>query len=235
MPADLNELALPMGPQRIFDTVIPLILEFVPPKNLLLGGGTALAARWQHRDSADIDLFTSDTTYVQTIYRESARFKTRFEELPGARMVTIGPKGCTLYLHDGTADIVAALPQTEHERSKDCTRDPHISLETNLEILAKKLHQRMIAAGTIVPRDLYDMAVARFLEPETMDAAWTASPVMDSDVLVAALSSFGPGWMERHEEPVVNPRYPALRDRAVQDMLDDVQARFPRIIAQWSR
>ena len=32
--------------------------------------------------------------------------------------------------------------------------------------------------------------------------------------------------MHRHEEPLVNPRYPALRDNAVQDMLEDVVSRF---------
>ena len=196
---------------------------------------TALAARWQHRDSFDIDLFTSHTTFAQSIYRQSARFKTRFEALPTARIATIGPEGCSLYLIEGRVDIVAALPRTDHERSEAYTGDPRISLETRLEILAKKLHRRIISSGSIVPRVLYDMAVARFLEPETMDAAWSAGPVMDPDVLIAALSNFSPGWMERHEEPVVNPRYPALRDIAVQDMLDDVEARFPRTIAQWSR
>ena len=78
------------------------------------------------------------------------------------------------------------------------------------------------------------MAFARRFEPEIMDAAWSAGPVMDPDVLVAALSSFSPGWMERHGETVVNPRYPGLRDNAVQDMLDDVLSRFPRTTEPWS-
>ena len=235
MPADCNEVDLPEGSQRIFDAVLPVILEFIPPEHLLLGGGTALAARWQHRDSFDIDLFTSHSEFTQAIYRQSARFKARFEELPVGRIATFGPEGCTLYLHDGKADIVASLTQTDHSRSKDCTVNPRIPLESNLEILAKKLHQRIIADGRIVPRDLYDMAVARSLEPATMDAAWSAGPVMDPDVLVAALSSFSHGWMERHDEPVINPRYPALRDNAVRDMLDDVRSRFPRTFDPWSR
>ena len=230
MPADCNEVDLPEGSQRIFDAVLPVILEFVPPERLLLGGGTALAARWQHRDSFDIDVFTTHTTFTQAIYRQSARFKARFEEVPVGRIATFGPEGCTLYLHDGKADIVDSLPQTDHSGSKDCTVNPTIPLETNLEILAKILHQRIIADGRIVPRDLYDMAVARSLEPETMDAAWSAGPVMDPGVLVAALSSFIHCCMERPDEPVVNPRYPALRDNAVQDMLDDVCSRFPQAL-----
>lgn len=233
MATDRNGLALPEGSQRIFDEVVPLILEFVPPERLLLGGGTALAARWQHRDSFDIDLFTAPSTYTEAIYDQSSRFEARLEELPGSRIVALGLEGCTVYCEHGRAEIVASSPQTRHGRSQDSTCDPMIALETNVEILAKKLHRRMLGHGRIVPRDLYDMAVARRLEPETLEEAWSAGPVRDPAVLVAALSSFSPGWMERHEEPVANPHYPELRDSAVQDMLDDVRSRFPRTSVPW--
>ena len=84
----------------------------------------------------------------------------------------------------------------------------------------------MIVHGRIVPRDLYDLAYARRFEPALLDAVWSSGEVCDPQVLAAALSSFSPGWMDRHEEPVANPRYPDLRDSAVQDMLDDVVSRF---------
>ena len=235
MATRLRELALPPGAQRIFGAVLPMMLEFVAPEHFLLGGGTALAARWQHRDSLDIDLFTSPQIYTQLIYRQSERINARLKNLASCRIATFGPQGCTIYLEGGKAEIVAVPAQTEHSRSGECTASPRIGLETTLEILAKKLHRRMIAHGMIIPRDLYDMAVGRRFEPETVDAAWSAGPVMDPGVLVAALSSFSPGWIERHEEPVVNPRYPDLRDSAVQGMLDDVLARFPQSVDPWRR
>ena len=46
----------------------------------------------------------------------------------------------------------------------------------------------------------------------------------------APYRGFSPGWMERHEEPVVNARYPELLDNAVQDMLEDVRSRVRRTI-----
>ncbi len=156
MAADRNTRALPEGSQCIFDEVVPLILEFVAPEHLLLGGGTALAARWQHRDSFDIDLFTSQSTYGEAIYDQCARFEARLEELPHGRIVTIGIEGCTVYCEHGRVEIVAGPPQTRHSRSQDYTGDPMIALETNAEILAKKLHRRILAHGRIVPRDLYD-------------------------------------------------------------------------------
>ena len=235
MAADRNGLALPEGSQRIFDEVVPLILEFIPPERLQLGGGTALAARWQHRDSFDIDLFTAPSTYREAIYDQCSRFQARLDELPRSRIATLGLEGCTVYCEHGRVELVASSPQTRHSRSQDSTRDPMIALETNVEILAKKLHRRMLSHGRIVPRDLYDLAVARHLEPEALEGAWSAGPVRDPAVLAAALGSFSPGWMERHEEPVANPHYPGLRDSAVQDMLDDVCSRFPRASIPWSQ
>ena len=43
MPANLDELAMREGSQRIFDAVIPTILEGVRPEHFLLDGGTAMA------------------------------------------------------------------------------------------------------------------------------------------------------------------------------------------------
>ena len=230
MATDRNRVVLPEGSQKIFEEVVPLILEFVSPEALLLGGGTALATRWQHRDSFDIDLFTSQATFTAAIYDQCARFEARVEELPLSRIATVGTEGCTVYCEHGRVEVVASPPQTKRSRSRDRTSDPVIALETNLEILAKKLHRRILAHGKIIPRDLYDMAVARRLEPETMEEAWSAGQVRDPAVLFAVLSSFSPGWMERHEEPVLNARYPELRDNAVQDMLEDVRSRVRRPI-----
>ncbi len=225
MAASCRELALPEGSQRAFDQGLPLVLEFVPAKHVVLGGGTALAARWHHRESLDIDLFTS-ATFTQTIYHQRTRFEARLEEMGSGRIAVLGPDGCAFYLHDAKVEIVGCSPLTSPSRSQDCTAHPRIALETNLEILAKKLHRRIIVHGRIVPRDLYDLAYARRFEPALLDAAWASAQVRDPEVLAAALSSFSPGWMHRHEEPLVNPRYPALRDNAVQDMLEDVVSRF---------
>ena len=226
MATNCKELALPDGSRHIFDQGLPLLLEFIPAADLLLGGGTALAARWQHRDSFDIDLFTSLTTFTQTIYRQRARFEARLDELGSGRIAMLGPNGCTFYLHNAKVEVVGLAPLTHPSRSPDCTASPSIALETNLEILAKKLHRRMIVHGRIIPRDLYDLAYARRFEPTLLDAVWSSEVVRDPEVLAAALSSFSLGWMDRHEEPVVNPRYPDLLDNAVQGMLDDVVSRF---------
>ena len=39
--------------------------RFIPEQHLSFGGGTVLAARWQHRDSLDVDLFCEPSTYAR--------------------------------------------------------------------------------------------------------------------------------------------------------------------------
>ena len=165
MAASRRKLALPEGSRRIFDQGLPLLLEFIPAEHLLLGGGTALAARWQHRDSLDIDLFTSRTTFTEAIFRQRAQFEARLEELGSGRIAMLGPDGCAFYVHGAKVEVLSFPPLTHPSRSVDCTGSPSIALETSLEILAKKLHRRMIVHGRIVPRDLYDLAYARRFEP----------------------------------------------------------------------
>ena len=233
MDSEANELSLPAGAQRLFELVVPLLIEFIPPDQLLLGGETALTARWKHRESFDIDLFTSQSAFTRAIYRQSGRIASRINDLGLSRVATLGPRGCTLYLDGGKVDLVAGPPLTDCNRSSDLTGDPTIALETTVEILAKKLHGRMITHGRLVPRDLYDLAYARRFEPEVMDEVWAAGPVLAPDVLVAALSSCSPRWMERHDEPLVKPRFPDLRDNAADDMLGDVLSRFPQTLDRW--
>lgn len=227
MKIDNQDLELPPVPRRILDSVLPFLIEVMPCERILLGGGTALAARWQHRESYDVDLFVNPVDFNELIYLRTTECEGRLAELGTGRLATIGPEGLEICCVGGRVDIVGCFPLTENSRSRDRVAGGRIGVETNVEILAKKLHRRIIGHGQIVPRDLYDMAFARRFEPATMDAAWMARRIVDPDVLIAALSSFSPGWMERQEERVQGARHPELETGAVEDMLDDVRSRFP--------
>ena len=54
------------GPQSAVATALFRELSrFIPEQHLSFGGGTVLAARWQHRDSLDVDLFCEPSTYAR--------------------------------------------------------------------------------------------------------------------------------------------------------------------------
>lgn len=228
MAANQRDLELPEVPGRILDEVLPFVLKSLPAERILLGGGTALAARWQHRESFDVDLFVDPVTYHRYIYRRSRECEDWLVELNLGRFAAVGEEGCSICCEGGQVDIVASFPLTADCRSHDCVAAGRIGLETNVEILAKKLHRRILGQGQIVPRYLYDMAYARRFEPEAMEAAWVARRVVDLDAMIAALSSFSRGWMGRQEETVQGARYPELEANAVEGMLKDARKRFLR-------
>lgn len=235
MESNQTVLELPEVPGRILDEVLPFVLKFLPTDRILLGGGTALAARWRHRESFDVDLFVDPVTYHRYIYRRSRQCEDWLVKLDLGRFAAVGEEGCSICCEDGQVDIVACFPISADCCSQDRVAGGRIGLESNVEILAKKLHRRILSQGQIVPRDLYDMAYARRFEPETMQAAWTARRVVDADAMIAALSSFSRGWMGRQEETVQGARYPELEVNAVEGMLEDVRHRFQgRLQGPWS-
>lgn len=230
-----GELEIPEGPRRILSELLPVVLDLIPAERIVLGGGTALAARWRHRESFDVDLFVDPVTFHKNIYRRAAECEDRLAKLGFGRLATLDEHGCHISHRAGKVDIVGSFPLTPNSRSRDLVVGAGIALETNTEVLAKKLHRRILGHGQIVPRDLYDFAFARRFEPESMQAAWTAQRVVDADSLVAVLSSFAPGWMDRQEETVQGARHPELEADAVKGMLEDVLGRFPGLLPDHRR
>jgi len=224
-----GELEIPAGPRGILSELLSVVLDFIPAERIVLGGGTALAARWQHRESLDVDLFVDPVIFDANIYHHAAECEDRLARLGFGRLATLDEHGCHISHRAGNVDIVGCFPLTPDSRSRDFVAGTGIALETNREILAKRLHRQILGHGQIVPRDLYDFAFARRFEPESMQAAWKAQRVVDADSLVAALGSFAPGWMDRQEETVLGARYPELEAHAVKGMLDDVLGRFPSL------
>lgn len=107
-----QELALPEGPQCILRQALPILLEFISSEPMTLGGGTALAARWQHRVSLDIDLFVDPAVFEESVYRRQAEFEDRIGELGSVRFAMLGVEGCRRYFENGQADLTACFPLT---------------------------------------------------------------------------------------------------------------------------
>lgn len=219
-------LPLPERLLPLLDGAVSLLAGLVPVEQVLLGGGTALAARWRHRDSVDINLFVDPVAYRTGVYRPRAECERRLKGLGLGRLAVLGEDGMGFFHRGGKVDVIGCYPVTDGSRSGDLVPGRRVRLETTVEILAKKLHRRILGQGVILPRDLYDMAYARRFDPGSLQAAWSASPAPDLEALVAALSSFCPGWMARQEHPVDGARHPDLVTGAVEGLLSDARSRL---------
>ncbi len=127
------------------------------------GGGTVLMLRLNHRYSRDIDLFVPDPQYLGHVTPRlcdvAERLTTQYVE--AAEYVK-------LLLPNGEIDIVVGEPLTIQPWEVIPHRGRHILVETNAEIVAKKMHRRGYQAKA---RDLFDLCAVAELDPEAIDQA----------------------------------------------------------------
>ncbi len=210
-------LKLPAGPAELLELTRPPLGQHLGGEHhLCLGGGTALAARWHHRHSTDIDYFIKSEPYA-LLYANVDPFSRDLNRATGGlRELTTGPAFARIILADGGEISVSTTPGfTGNPRSDDTVRGTQISLETSAEILARKIGGRILGNNTFVPRDLYDIAVAQHYEPEALPRALQPfSPDQLADIR-AELRSLPRDFMTTHPQRLLAPARPGAAAYAV--------------------
>ena len=242
----MAELRLPEGPAELFEAVRQTIGEHLGGEHhMRLGGGTALAARWAHRHSTDVDLFTDAESYKRLWERREA-FKRAIERRAGPAEVLAVRRWNTKIVVQGGGEITlfTSEPQTDRPRSDDAVRGTRVPLETNAEILAKKLWGRMLDSNALLARDLYDFAVARHHDPGAVKAAMKDIDVSDLQQLKRELESLPEGWMHRiRQRPLIRSAYaeeasnpaPFVREQVWGEILSRTPPRPHRSPPAWER
>lgn len=213
----MAKLDLPAGPDELLEAVRkPLAHHLGAEHHMRLGGGTALAARWHHRHSTDVDLFVDPKDY-EGLFKKEKQFRAELElHAPSAQNVVVEPGFTRIVLIDGGEISISTSPSlTSFPVSKDTVRGTSVPLEATAEILAKKLRYRMIQNAQILPRDLYDIAFARRRAPVALDTALSTLKVEHLQDIDAELGYLRPGWIERHHQPLIAPTLRADAANAV--------------------
>ena len=135
-----------------------------------IGGGTILAARWQHhRASDDIDLTLPETARLDRLDdRRTCGFRERMERLGGnperhgvVYRIAFGDQGIDLWAHR------VEPPGTERRERVEGDEETTLSTE---QVLWGKLSRGLDG----LPRDLYDVARAAEFDPEALEIAANA-------------------------------------------------------------
>jgi len=207
----MAELDLPSGPRELFAAVRrPLARAFGGEGNIRFGGGTALAARWAHRHSIDVDLFVADEPYRNFHWNTGGRFTLALTASASVERMAIRSDGAeiTLHGHPGHISVVPARGLPDDPRSTDTPRHSRMPFETTAEILSKKLLYRMSQNQIIISQDLYDLALARSRDPDSLRTALDhVRPGQLRRILVAFDDHAASG---RSLEPLVDPADPQL-------------------------
>ena len=127
------------------------------------GGGTVLMLRLNHRYSRDIDLFVPDPQYhghlTPRLCDAAENLTTEYVE--AAEYVK-------LLMPIGEIDIVVGKPLTDQPWEVVAHRGRQILVETNAEIVAKKMYHRGNQAKA---RDLFDLCTVADLDPAGIEQA----------------------------------------------------------------
>ena len=219
----MAELRLPRGPDELLAAIRkPLAYHLGGEHHLTLGGGTALAMRWAHRSSIDLD-FTAD--YAINDRLPASGLRTDIDRITGGKgYVTFTPGLTRIDLPGGEITVDASYSLTRYPRSDDTIAGTQIGLHTNAEILARKLGYRILAEGRYLARDLYDLAVARQADPQTFTTALDTCHPDSLAGLRRNLARLDQAHIVSHSPPLLDPTHP----RAASDFLDILERAIDR-------
>ena len=222
----MPDLRLPRGPAELLEAVrAPLARAFAGEHNLRLGGGTALAARWHHRHSTDVDIFVEPDPYRHFHWNTGGQFSLDLTASASVDRLVIGRDGAYISFQ-GLPGYVSVAPDrglSLDPRSADHVTGTDLPLETTAEILAKKLCFRMVRDKELLPRDLYDIAFARARAPGALQTALDALRAAELAELVTVFedhrtSPERPGETTAvlaPSDPQLDERSPAIVERLV--------------------
>ena len=230
-PSPRQPLNLPDDANKLLLAAQPILAQFFNFKHLTLGGGTALSARWDHRPSFDIDLFTASFEVTNRVHR-------RLSELEDAIASQAGDlehfcsldRGEILFPEGGSVSWLHAPRITSPGRSRQFEPHTGLAIETNAEILAKKLYFRIYANYDYLPRDLYDIAWAiTHAPPPTMEAATRIFTSHDRDLLANSFTHLPADTMQaKGRNKLLDPNDPDLARNAI-TIIRDYFRRTPSI------
>lgn len=151
---------------HLFDAALTLadhLSTVVEKPAWTFGGGTVLMLRLNHRHSRDIDLFVPDPQYLGHV---TPRLSEAAERLTAQYVEAAG--FVKLLLPAGEIDVVVGEPLTDDPWEVVSYRGRRILVETNAEIIAKKMFHRGHQAKA---RDLFDLCTVADLDPGAIDQA----------------------------------------------------------------
>ncbi|MDE0103963.1 MAG: nucleotidyl transferase AbiEii/AbiGii toxin family protein [Bryobacterales bacterium] len=154
--------SLPRAAARCIRLALPVLERFFKPDRFIIGCGSALAARWHHRVSMDVDLFTESLGETKRLHGAEDKIRAAIAKSCG-RPVPVGTTpqhGQIIFSADATLEWSAVPRLTPEPVPPDSEPISGLRLDSVEEILAQKLYSRMYLNGGNLIRDVCDLAWA---------------------------------------------------------------------------
>ena len=189
------------------------LAEHVPRGLIHIGGGSVLAAWYNHRQSTDIDLWVAQTSAHRLI--QCANSEEQWRALfttPGRQTVIQASQWEQTDLEmdvDGVkVTLFASWIPDMNRRNRQSVRGTGFGVATTEEILRGKIRERWSQGQHAVPiRDLYDLVVARSLEPRAVATVLKELSLDDRLARAKRLERLPDDWHERDPKPIIEPTF----------------------------
>lgn len=225
----MDEPNIPEWVTAKLDVVLPVLHEFFPVDSLMMGGGTVLQARWCHRVSTDIDLFTSTTIFNSVIGASSVRLESALYEIPEVNRERSWVETNVVYCEvEGVELTVMPSDSLVSEESARVIHGTTIKTESTSTILNKKLVGRMIQGDAFEIRDLFDLYIAIQKDPRALRAAIRPIPPRSMDSIESMLLSLPSTWFEDTTKPLLGVENPPSSDDMIENLIQEFDRQLGR-------
>ena len=203
----------------------PLFSQWVSWAQVRMGGGTALAMRWNHRLSTDVNLAVDIAAFTRMNDERQPEISKALASLKESGEITkFGYRRHIIEIHfpTGPVSLVGSALSGSEATSDEAEFHTGVKLVRTDEILLSRVVGRTLGRGSLLVRDGYDLASAIELDPEPLNNA--ASRLNDDEW--AALT--------RHMSAVAGQRQRIILGRPLIEPKDPELARDPwRRFAEW--
>ena len=183
-----EELTLPATGGHLWERVHQAIADTLAnlhggPYRFQLGGGTALAGRWKHRDSFDLDLAVGRDVPLRDLAEPGSRFRQTMADLGGT--ATYHARQWVIEFDAGEVDLVQLNPiPPGAEREALVNGRPATVLDS-----AQILHGKLERADDALVRDVFDLMMAAEHDPRALAAAVNCHSLYDTEVTALTLEN----------------------------------------------
>ena len=228
MPSGSSPLALPPEPTRLLNELWPVIRPYTEPLDITIGSGTALAARWHHRKSNDIDLFLPNSRDLHQLAAQRSELLHDLRSHNNDISAFIQPDESAV-AHPCYPTIITWMhsnARTTEPLSNQYEPITNFPLETNTEILSKKFHYRILQQQLILPKDVFDLAWSIRYEPNTFREVCQPYPTVHLFGIRQNLRLLADTWQLAHPDAAVEePSDPELARNCLEVLIDELPER----------
>ena len=219
----LDEPNVPSWVVDALTLVLPAFNKFIREDSLSMGGGTVLQARWQHRESTDIDLFLSSAEFNSVIRESRESLEKAIYEIPGISLERSWVATNAVYC-DVNGRELTLLPSDSliDDTSGRAVPNTRVNTEATATILFKKVQKRMLEGGAFEIRDLFDLYTSIQRDPEALNHVLKFLSRSDLEVVSVTLRSLPTSWFTESTKPLIC----AIEPPSVAHMIEELIRNF---------